>query len=57
MGSLSVPSAGLVYLDANPVIYSVEKHPTYSPLLEPVWQAAKAATIEVVSSDLTLRKR
>jgi predicted nucleic acid-binding protein len=54
MGSLIVPPSGLVYLDANPVIYSVEKNPAYWPLLEPLWQAAKAGTVEVVSSDLTL---
>jgi predicted nucleic acid-binding protein len=54
MGSLTVPSSGLVYLDTNPVIYSVEKNPTYWPLLEPLWQAAKAGTVEIVSSDLTL---
>ncbi len=41
MGALTVPSAGLVYLDAGPVIYSVEKHPDYWPLLRPLWQAAK----------------
>jgi predicted nucleic acid-binding protein len=49
-----VPSAGLVYLDTNPVIYSVEKHPVYWPLLQPLWQAAKAKSIEIISSDLTL---
>jgi predicted nucleic acid-binding protein len=49
-----VPSAGLVYLDANAVIYSVEKHPVYWPLLQPLWYAAKGKTIEIVSSDLTL---
>ena len=54
MGSLIVPSAGLVYLDANSVIYSVEKQPSYWPLLQPLWQAAKGKTIEIVSSDLTL---
>lgn len=54
MGSLTVPSAGLVYLDANSVIYSVEKHPVYWPLLQPLWLAAKGKTIEIVSSDLTL---
>jgi len=43
-----------VYLDTNPVIYSVEKHPVYGPLLQPLWQAAKATAIEIVSSDLTL---
>lgn len=54
MGTLSLPSSGLVYLDANPVIYSVELHPLYGPLLQPLWQAARARTIEVVSSDLVL---
>jgi predicted nucleic acid-binding protein len=54
VGSLTVPSAGLVYFDTNPVIYSVEKHPVYGPLLQPLWQAAKAKTIEIVSSELTL---
>lgn len=54
MGSLTLPSAGLVYLDANPVIYSVEKHPLYWALLQPLWQAAKGKTIELVSSDLVL---
>jgi predicted nucleic acid-binding protein len=54
VGSLTLPSGGLVYLDANPVIYSVEKHPVYGPLLWPVWQAAQAKTIEIVSSDLVL---
>lgn len=54
MGSLTLPSSGLVYFDANPVIYSVEKHPVYGPLLQPLWQAAQAKTIEIVSSDLVL---
>jgi predicted nucleic acid-binding protein len=35
-------------------MYSVEKHSVYWPLLQPVWLAAKAKTIEIVSSDLTL---
>jgi predicted nucleic acid-binding protein len=43
-----------VYLDANPIIYSVEKHPVFGPLLQPLWQAVQAKTIEVVSSDLVL---
>ena len=54
MGALILPSAGLVYLDANSVIYSVEKHPLYWPLLQPLWQAAKGGSVEVVSSDLVL---
>ncbi len=54
MGALTVPAAGLVYFDANSVIYSVEKHPVYWPLLQPLWQAAKGQSIEIVSSELVL---
>ena len=54
MGALTLPASGRVYLDANPVIYTVEKHPVYGPLLQPLWQAAQAKVIEVISSDLVL---
>jgi predicted nucleic acid-binding protein len=54
MGTLTLPPSGLVYLDANPIIYTVEKHPVYGLLLKPLWQAAQAGTIEVVSSELAL---
>ena len=54
MGPLSLPASGLVYMDANPIIYTVEKHPVYGPLLEPLWRAAQAKTMEVVSSELAL---
>ncbi len=40
MGTLVLPRSGQVYLDANPIIYSVEKHPVFGPLLRPLWQAA-----------------
>ncbi len=54
MGTLILPASGMVYVNANPIIYTVEKHSVYGSLLQPLWQAAKAQTIEVVSSDLTL---
>lgn len=54
MGSLMLPASGRVYLDANTLIYSVEKHPVYGPLVKPLWQAAQAKAIEVVSSELLL---
>lgn len=54
MGALSLPASGLVYLDANSIVYTVEQHPVYGPLLQPLWQAAVARTIEVVTSELTL---
>ena len=54
MGALIIPSSGLVCLDANPIIYSVEKHPVYWPLLQPLWQAAKGRSIEIGGSELLL---
>jgi hypothetical protein len=51
---MTLPGAGLVYLDANPIIYTVEKHPIYGPLLKPLWLAARANTFEVISSELAL---
>jgi predicted nucleic acid-binding protein len=54
VGALILPSSGQVYFDTNHVIYSVERHPVYWPLLEPVSQTAKAKTVEIVSSELVL---
>jgi predicted nucleic acid-binding protein len=54
VGALILPSSGQVYLDANPIIYSVERHPVYWPVLQALWQAAKGKTIEIVSSELVL---
>jgi predicted nucleic acid-binding protein len=54
MGSLILPSAGPVYADALIFIYSVEKHPVYSPTLRPLWEAVARGDLEVVSSELTL---
>ena len=54
MGALTLPASGLVYLDTMALIYTVERYPPYLPLLEPLWLAAQARTIEIVSSELTL---
>jgi predicted nucleic acid-binding protein len=54
MGSLILPTSGLVYVDTMTVIYTVERLPTYWPLLHPLWLAAQSGTIGVVTSELTL---
>lgn len=54
MGALMLPAAGLIYADTNSVIYSVETHAQYWPLLQPLWQTAQAGSITVVSSELTI---
>ncbi|SRR5216683_3262679 len=54
MGAITLPSSGLVYLETTAVIYTVERYPTYWPLLEPLWKTAQTQAIEIVSSELTL---
>lgn len=54
MGQLALPSAGLVYLDTDALIYSVEKIAPYAAFLQPLWDAAAQGDCQVVSSDLAL---
>jgi predicted nucleic acid-binding protein len=43
-----------VYLDANCIIYSVERIEPYRTLLLPVWQQAAAGALTLVTSELSL---
>ena len=43
MESLSVPASGRIYLDASAFIYSIERHPVFGPLLDPMWAALAAS--------------
>ena len=54
MGSLTLPSAGLVYLDASAFIYSVERIEPYRTLLEPIWRQAQTGQFTIASSDLVV---
>lgn len=54
MGSLNLPSTGIIYVDTSPVIYSVEKHADFWPLLRPLWIASKEGQVEIISSELIL---
>ena len=54
MGRLILPVGGDVYVDAQVPIYTADVHPTYAPILRPLWEAGIAGTIHVVSSELTL---
>src|SRR5258708_5348686 len=54
MGALKLPTAGIVYVDTMTVIYTVERMLPYMPLLQPLWLAAQAQSVEVVSGELTL---
>ncbi len=53
MGALILPPSGSVYVDANSVIYAVEKIEPYRSFLAPLWPAAQAGQVSIVTSELT----
>jgi len=53
MGALMLPASGSVYVDANVVIYAVEKIDPYHSLLEPLWLAAQAGRLQIVTGEIT----
>ncbi len=44
----------VVGLDTAPLIYFIEKHPKYTALIHPFFEAVESGDIEVVTSILTL---
>ncbi len=54
MGALTLPASGIVCLDANSFIYSVEKIEPYASLLFPLWVRARAGQVQIWASDLVL---
>lgn len=54
MGPLTLPTAGSVYIDANAIIYSVERIEPYRGLLVPMWQEAGAGRFTLASSELVV---
>ena len=53
MGTLTLSPSGAVYVDANAVIYAVEKIEPYKSFLDPLWRAAAVGQVVVVTSELT----
>jgi len=54
VGALALPASGVVYLDSNSFIYSVEKIEPYSSWLDPLWLTAHAGKLQIQSSELAL---
>ena len=54
MGPLILPTGGSVYIDANAIIYSVERIEPYRELLAPMWQEAGAGRFALASSELVV---
>ena len=53
MGSLTLPASGEIYLDANMVIYAVEKIEPYASFLAPLWTVARLGQVSLITSELT----
>lgn len=43
-----------IFLDSAPVIYFVERHPVYCPILEPVFSRFETGELVAVTSPITL---
>ncbi len=57
MGPLTLPTGGSVYVDANVLIYSIERIEPYRALLAPAWQEPeRAGSLSPAASSL-YRKR
>ena len=54
MGTLTLPASGSVYIDANAVIYSVERIEPYHGLLIPMWEEARSGRFSLASSELVV---
>ncbi len=54
MGPLTPSVGSEVYLDANCIIYSVERLIPYLPLLQPIWDGARASSWRICTSELSL---
>jgi predicted nucleic acid-binding protein len=53
MGTLSLPASGSVYVDANAVIFAVEKIKPYAQVLDSLWMKANAGDLRIITSELT----
>lgn len=54
MGTLILPTIGIVYIDANAIIYRVEAIAPYIITSQPLWDALDAGSQHVVTSELSV---
>jgi predicted nucleic acid-binding protein len=54
MGQIVLPASGKVYVDANVVIYSIEKILPYRVILQPLWESVRNGSITVITSEMTI---
>lgn len=54
MGTLILPTSGIVYIDANAIVYRVEAITPYIITSQPLWDALDAGSQHVVTSELSV---
>jgi len=54
VGRLTLPTSGLVYVDANCIIYSIEHIAPYDALLAPCWDTSIPRPFQIVTSELAV---
>ena len=54
MGRVEFPADGSVYLDTPIIVYGVETHPRYFPIVEPLWDRIVAGAVRAHTSELTI---
>jgi predicted nucleic acid-binding protein len=54
VGPLTLPSSGLITGDSAILIYTVERHPQYGPLLKPFRDEVRARRLDAAASELTI---
>jgi hypothetical protein len=54
LGTLTLPTQGAVYVDANAIIYRVEAVQPYLYTSAPLWDALRAGHLQVITSELSL---
>lgn len=50
----AIAGVKLIFLDTAPVIYYVERHPTFFPLVQPIFESLSDRDLQAVTSPITL---
>ena len=48
MGQLIIPNGATVYADTSVLIYTIEEHPSYYNLLQPLWSQFQYEQLELL---------
>lgn len=54
MGSVKLPTSGIVYVDSQCLIYAVEGIPKYASVLRPMMDALDSRQIRIITSEITI---